>query len=60
MNIITRQEEIDNRWLTWVDIGDNNCLLFETENQLTEEEAQVKLDAWQAAQIVEEPNVPAE
>lgn len=44
MSIITRQEEIDNRWLTWVDMGDNNCLLFETDNQLTEEEAQVLLD----------------
>lgn len=52
MSIITRQEQINNRWLTWVAYNGLNCFLFETDNQLTEAEAEQKLLDWQASQIV--------
>lgn len=56
MSIIIRQEEIDNRWLTWIPYNGLDCLLLENDHQLTEEEAQLKLEEWQASQVVEEPN----
>lgn len=44
MSIITRQENIDGRWYTWVIYNELNCTMFETEKKLTEQEAQLKLD----------------
>lgn len=44
MSVIARQELIDNKWVTWVALPDNNCVIFETDTQMTEEEAQAKLD----------------
>lgn len=39
MATITRQERTDNRWLTWVLLDGYNTMMLETENKITEEEA---------------------
>lgn len=54
--MITRQEEIDGKWYAWVPYDGLNCLMFEDNHEITEEEAQIKLDEWKASQVVEEPD----
>lgn len=44
MSVISRQEEVDNKWITWIPYNEYSCLYFETDHQMTEEEAQAKLD----------------
>lgn len=44
MSIISRQEQIDNRWITWIPYNEYSCLYFEDDHQITEEEAQARLD----------------
>lgn len=44
MSIISRQELVDNKWYTWVPYDNHSCLYFETNHQMTEEEAQARLD----------------
>lgn len=44
MSIISRQEQINGKWLTWIPYNEYSCLYFETDEQMTEEEAQAKLD----------------
>lgn len=44
MGIITRQEQINGKWITWIPYNEYSCLYFETDEQMTEEEAQIKLD----------------
>lgn len=43
MDIITRQEEIDGRWYTWVAYDGLNCIMLEDSHEITEAEAQTKL-----------------
>jgi hypothetical protein len=54
MSIISRQEQIDGNWFTWVTKDEFTSLLFETDHQMTEEEAQIKLD--EALTPIEEEN----
>lgn len=56
MNIITRQEQTDERWFTWIITEGFNTMMVEDDHQITEEEAQIKLDDWKASQVVEEQN----
>lgn len=56
MSIISRQEQIDGRWYAWIITEGLNTMMVEDDHEITEEEAQVKLEAWQASQAVEEPN----
>lgn len=44
MSIISRQELINDKWVTWIPYDEHSCLYFETDNQMTEEEAQARLD----------------
>jgi hypothetical protein len=44
MSIISRQEKLNGKWITWIPLPNLSCLFFETEHQMTEEEAQLKLD----------------
>lgn len=56
MSIISRQEQIDGRWYAWIITEGFNTMMVEDDHEITEEEAQVKLEAWQTAQVVEEPD----
>lgn len=47
MDIITRQEEIDGRWYIWVAYDGFNCVMFEDDHEMSEAEAQQKLQEFQ-------------
>lgn len=52
MSVIARQEQIDGKWFTWIITEGLNTMMVEDDHEITEEEAQVKLDEWKASQIV--------
>ncbi len=52
MSVISRQEEIDGKWFTWIITEGFNCMMVENDHQITEEEAEQKLLDWQSSQIV--------
>lgn len=52
MAIIVRQEQIDGRWFTWITTEGFNTMIVEDDHEITEEEAQIKLDNWKSSQIV--------
>ena len=44
MSVIIRQEQINGKWVTWIAYNEYSCLYFETDEPMTEVEAQMKLD----------------
>lgn len=60
MSIISRQEQIDGKWFTWIITEGLNTMMVEDDHEITEEEAAQKLLDWQASQIVIEDITPEE
>lgn len=56
MSVIARQEQIDNKWFTWIITEGFNTMMVEDDHPITEEEAEIKLANWQSSQVIEEPN----
>lgn len=52
MSIISRQEQIDGKWFTWIITEGFNTMMVEDDHEITEAEAEQKLLDWQASQIV--------
>ena len=44
MRKILRQEIINDIYYTWVDIGENNCAILDTQEPINEEEANKMID----------------
>lgn len=51
MGVLARQEEVDGRWLVWIVTDGLNTMMVDTDHELTEAEAQVILDGWNAQQV---------
>lgn len=60
MSFITRQEEIDGKWYAWIPYDGLNCLMFEDDHEINEEEAKQKLLNWESSRIVIEDITPPE
>lgn len=52
MSLISRQEQIDGKWFTWIITEGLNTMMVEDDHEITEAEAIQKLLDWQSAQIV--------
>lgn len=51
MSIILRVQQLEKSFLTWVQVNNfGDCTIFETPNELTEDEANVLLEEYKSAQ----------